>query len=621
MYYKITNGAVSINSKTILEEINIEIKDKDKIAIIGRNGAGKTTLLKALLDNELLESGISEEKFSVFKSEVKSIGYLSQKALTNSDFTLLEEITSLYEEIISLERRIAKLELDLAKGADNKTISLYEELIAKYKILGGYDYKKEYLTALKKFGFKESDLEKTINSFSGGEQTKIALLKLLLSKPTLLLLDEATNHLDMEATIWLEEYLKNYKGSIVFVSHDRMFIEKVATKIYEIEYGKTEVYYGNYSFYEQEKEKRYQKALKDYEYQQSEIKRLQAIADRFRYKPSKASMAMAKLKQIERMVIINKPEKANIKTFNLLNMEFKESRKEVLDVNDLKIGYQNLLNTISFSLYKGVRLGVVGENGIGKSTFLKTVVGLIPSLGGTFTLGGNVRVGYFDQQLDTLNLDNTILEEFVNTFPNLNNFEIHSLLATFMFYEDDLNKKIRVLSGGEKVRLELCKIIYANPNFLILDEPTNHLDILCKTKLEQILATYKGTILFVSHDRYFLDKIATAILEFNKDKTRYYDLTYKEYLEKERSINSEVTNDNKKINLKKVNKTKEQIKNGKKIEKEILSIENKIKLLKEELFNPINYCDYEKTNALNKEIENLEEKLLILLEELEKADG
>ncbi len=620
MYYKITNGAVSINSKTILEEINIEIKDKDKIAIIGRNGAGKTTLLKALLDNELLESGISEEKFSVFKSEVKSIGYLSQKALTNSDFTLLEEITSLYEEIISLERRIAKLELDLAKGADNKTISLYEELIAKYKILGGYDYKKEYLTALKKFGFKESDLGKTINSFSGGEQTKIALLKLLLSKPTLLLLDEATNHLDMEATIWLEEYLKNYKGSIVFVSHDRMFIEKVATKIYEIEYGKTEVYYGNYSFYEQEKEKRYQKALKDYEYQQSEIKRLQAIADRFRYKPSKASMAMAKLKQIERMVIINKPEKANIKTFNLLNMEFKESRKEVLDVNDLKIGYQNLLNTISFSLYKGVRLGVVGENGIGKSTFLKTIVGLIPSLGGTFTLGGNVRVGYFDQQLDTLNLDNTILEEFVNTFPNLNNFEIHSLLATFMFYEDDLNKKIRVLSGGEKVRLELCKIIYANPNFLILDEPTNHLDILCKTKLEQILATYKGTILFVSHDRYFLDKIATAILEFNKDKTRYYDLTYKEYLEKERSINSEVTNDNKKINLKKVNKTKEQIKNGKKIEKEILSIENKIKLLKEELFNPINYCDYEKTNALNKEIENLEEKLLILLEELENID-
>ena len=620
MYYKITNGAVSINSKTILEEINIEIKDKDKIAIIGRNGAGKTTLLKALLDNELLESGISEEKFSVFKSEVKSIGYLSQKALTNSDFTLLEEITSLYEEIISLERRIAKLELDLAKGADNKTISLYEELIAKYKILGGYDYKKEYLTALKKFGFKESDLGKTINSFSGGEQTKIALLKLLLSKPTLLLLDEATNHLDMEATIWLEEYLKNYKGSIVFVSHDRMFIEKVATKIYEIEYGKTEVYYGNYSFYEQEKEKRYQKALKDYEYQQSEIKRLQAIADRFRYKPSKASMAMAKLKQIERMVIINKPEKANIKTFNLLNMEFKESRKEVLDVNDLKIGYQNLLNTISFSLYKGVRLGVVGENGIGKSTFLKTIVGLIPSLGGTFTLGGNVRVGYFDQQLDTLNLDNTILEEFVNTFPNLNNFEIHSLLATFMFYEDDLNKKIRVLSGGEKVRLELCKIIYANPNFLILDEPTNHLDILCKTKLEQILATYKGTILFVSHDRYFLDKIATAILEFNKDKTRYYDLTYKEYLEKERSINSEVANDNKKINLKKVNKTKEQIKNGKKIEKEILSIENKIKLLKEELFNPINYCDYEKTNALNKEIENLEEKLLILLEELENID-
>jgi len=616
MYYKITNGSITINAKTILEEINFEIKDKDKIAIIGRNGAGKTTLLKSLIDNDMLDEGVGADKFAIFKSEIKSIGYLNQKALENSEKSLLDEITSLYAELILLEKRIAKLEIDLEKGADTKTISLYEELNTEYKNLGGFEYKKEYLTALKKFGFKDEDLEKNVNSFSGGEQTKIALLKLLLSKPTLLILDEPTNHLDIKATLWLEDYLKNYKGAIVVVSHDRMFINKIATKIYEIEYGKTESYFGNYSYYEIEKEKRYNKALKDYEYQQKEIKRLQAIADRFRYKPSKASMAMSKLKQIERMVKINKPEKANKKTFNLLNMEFQESNKLVLEVKDLKIGYENILNMISFALYKGTKLGIIGENGIGKSTLLKTIMALIPSLGGSFTIGGNVTIGYFDQQLDTLNKDNTILEEFIKTFPKLNNFEIRSLLATFMFYEDDLNKKISVLSGGEKVRLELCKIIYSNPNFLILDEPTNHLDILCKTKLESILESYKGTILFVSHDRYFLDKIATAILEFNKENTKYYDLTYKEYLEHTNDNSYEIKTEAKAVK-KKVNKTKEEVKNIKKIEREILGIENKIKLLKESLYNPEIYNDYEKINDINKEIEELEENLLILLEELE----
>lgn len=620
MYYKITNGSITLNAKTILEEINIEIKDKDKIAIIGRNGAGKTTLLKSLINNELLEEGIGTLKFSIFKSELKSIGYLNQNSLDGSTNTLLEEITSLYEELIALEKRIAKLELALEKGADTKTISLYDELTTKYKILGGYEYKKEYLTALRKFGFQDEDLEKKVSSFSGGEQTKIALLKLLLSKPSLLILDEPTNHLDIEAVMWLEEYLKNYKGAIVVVSHDRMFINKVATKIYEIEYGKTEVYPGNYSFYEKEKERRYNKAVKDYEFQQAEIKRLQSIADRFRYKPSKASMAMSKLKQIERMVKINKPEKANTKTFNLLNMEFKESNKLVLEVKDLKIGYNDILNTVSFSLYKGSRLGVIGENGIGKSTLLKTIMGLIHSLGGDFSIGGNVTIGYFDQQLNTLNNDNTILEEFINTFPKLNNYEVHSLLATFMFYEDDLNKKISVLSGGEKVRLELCKIIYSNPNFLILDEPTNHLDILCKTKLENILKTYKGTILFVSHDRYFLDNIATALLVFNKDNTKYYDLTYKEYLEtKEEDTPLEEKVEVKK-EVKKVSKTKEQSKNIKKIEKEISNIEIKIKSLKESLYNPEIYSDYKKTNNINQEIEKLEVKMLELLEELENIE-
>lgn len=618
MYYKITNGSVTINAKTILEEINIEIKDKDKIAIIGRNGAGKTTLLKALIDNELLSEGVGEEKFTIFKSSLKNIGYLHQNSLENSTKTLLEEILSVYKEITDLENRIAKLEVELANGADTKTISLYEELTNKYAIIGGYEYKKEYLTALKKFGFKDTDFNKPVNSFSGGEQTKIAFLKLLLSKPELLLLDEPTNHLDIEAVIWLEDYLKNYRGSLVIVSHDRMFINKVVSKIYEIEYGKTEVYVGNYNFYEQEKERRYNKILKDYEFQQAEIKRLQSIADRFRYKPSKASMAMSKLKQIERMEKIKKPEKANTKTFNLLNMEFKESAKLLLEVKNLKIGYDKELNTVSFELYKGSRLGIIGENGIGKSTLLKTLMGIIKPLDGGYSIGNNVTIGYFDQQLDTLNKDNTIFEEFSHTFPNLNNFEIHSLLATFMFYETDLEKKISVLSGGEKVRLELCKIIYKNPNFLILDEPTNHLDILCKSKLESILKSYQGTILFVSHDRYFLDVIADSLLVFNETDTKYYNLTYKEYLEiKQENTTLEEKTEVKKES-KKVNKTKDQTKNIKKLERDISSLETKIKDLKESLFNPEVYSDYNKTNNINKEIEGLEIKLLELLEELEK---
>ncbi len=617
MYYKITNGAITIQAKTILEEINIEIKEKERVAIIGRNGAGKSTLLKALIDNEMFEEGVGEFDFQIIKSDIKNIGYLKQNSLDDSTFTLQEEILRSYEEIVILEKKIEKLEKELANGADAKTISLYEDLINKYNIIGGYNYKKEYLRALKSFGFKDEDLGKKVSNFSGGERTKIAFLKLLLSKPDLLLLDEPTNHLDIEAILWLEEYLKNYKKVVIIVSHDRMFIDKVVTKIYEIEYGKTEVFNGNYSYYEKEKVRRYEKTLKDYEYQQSEIKRLQSIADRFRYKPSKASMAMAKLKQMERMVKIAKPEKASTRTFNIKNIEFKPSKNLVLEVDNLVIGYNNPLNEVSFKLFRSNRLGIIGANGSGKSTFLKTIMGFIPSLGGKYTMGSNVSIGYFSQQLDTLDNNKTVWEEATNAFPKLNDYELHHVLASFMFYESDLNKKIAVLSGGEKVRLNLCKIIYANPNFLVLDEPTNHLDILGKSKLEQILASYEGTILFVSHDRFFLDKIATSILVFDKDKTSYYDLTYKEYLDKKEQYDDVVEVMNVKEKVKKVNNSKEQEKVNKKIEKEIGKLEEKIKTLKESLFEPEVYTDYEKAKEINELIANLEEELLKLLEKLE----
>lgn len=619
MYYKITNGSITINAKTILEEINIEIKDKDKIAIIGRNGAGKTTLLKALIDNDMLEEGVSDDKFSIFKSELKKIGYLTQNSLADSKNTLLEEITSLYEELTTLEKRIAKLELDLEKGADTRTISLYDELTTKYKILGGYEYKKEYLTALRKFGFKDEDLEKKVSSFSGGEQTKIALLKLLLSKPSLLILDEPTNHLDIEAVSWLEEYLKNYKGAIVVVSHDRMFINNVATKIYEIEYGKTEVYHGNYSFYEIEKERRYNKALKDYEFQQSEIKRLQSIADRFRYKPSKASMAMSKLKQIERMEKLSPPERENLRTFNYHFNNVKQSGKVVLAVDNLASGYDKVLNTCSFELTKGRKLGIIGENGMGKSTLLKTIMSKIPPISGNFTFGHNVEASYFDQELNNLDEDKTIYEEYASKFPNLNNFEIRKNLGAFLFKETDLEKKINVLSGGEKVRLELCEVITKEPNLLILDEPTNHLDIVSKNRLESILESFPGTILFVSHDRYFVDKIADSLLVFENNEVKYYDLTYHEFIEKTKENNkiepvSKITRETKNKPPKTTNNSSKE---SKKIETEINKKENKIKELKDSLFNPDIYSDYNKVNEINKQIETLETEVLELLTKLD----
>ncbi len=617
MYYKVTNGSVTIDAKTILEEINIEIKEKDKIAIIGRNGAGKTTLLKALISNDMLSEGVAEEKFSIFKSGINSIGYLRQENLNISN-TLLDEILLVYKPLIEIEIKLKKLEEEMELGSNSEASYKYTELLDKYKILGGYQYKKEYTTALIKFGFSEEDKTKLLSSFSGGERTKIALLKLLLSKPDLLFLDEPTNHLDIDAIEWLEDYLKNYKGALILVSHDRMFIDKVTNKIYEIEYGRLESYIGNYSFYEKEKKRRYEKALNDYEAQQMEIKRLQRIADRFRYKPSKASMAMSKLKQIERMVKLDKPEKANLKTFNWRNKEFRESGKLVLKVDNLEIGYLNILNKVSFELFRGDRLGIIGKNGVGKSTLLKTLMGMIPSLAGKYELGLKVMVGYFDQQLETLNPHNSIYEEFSETFKDATDLQIRSFLANFMFYQDDVDKKISVLSGGEKVRLELAKVIFENPNFLILDEPTNHLDILSKMKLEELLINYKGTVLFVSHDRYFVSKIAKSLLVFGDRETNYFNLNYEEYLElKKANQEDEVILVSEKPKIVKT-LNKEQNKNIKRLEKDINNKENKIKELKESLFEPDVYSDYKKVNDINNTILELESELVKLMEEWEK---
>ena len=633
MNYKIINGSVSFGADTILEEINLEIKDKDKIAIVGRNGAGKSTLLNSIINNNMLEEGIGEEKFNIYKQGNPNIGYLKQINFENSNLTMLEEILKVYENIIKLEEKISELANKLQISSDEYLIKQYTNSLEKFEILDGYTYKKEYEIAIKKFGFSEEDKKKKINEFSGGQKTKIAFLKLLLSKPDILLLDEPTNHLDITAIEWLENYLKNYPKAVVIVSHDRMFLDRIVNKVYEIEYGKLTEYTGNYSEFEKQKRNNYEKQLKDYEYQQAEIKRLKAIADRFRYKPTKAKMALSKLKKIEQMVIIEEPNKYNLKTFHAnFNIEV-ESGKMVLTAKNLEIGYDKPIQNVTFELYKGQKLGIIGENGIGKSTLLKTLNGNIQKFGGEFEYGYHVVKGYFDQQMEFLNIENTVFDEISNTFPNLTTTQIRNILGSFLFSGDEVFKKIKVLSGGEKGRLQLCKILKQGPNLLLLDEPTNHMDIVGKESLENILKEYKGTLIFVSHDRYFVNKIADSLLIFEKNKVTYFNGNYEEYtrkrIEQEEKINDQINkketinsrNSGQKENSYFLNKEKSKTKNKiSKIEREIEQIESEKKQIEEQMQDEEICTDYLKLKELQENLQKLNEEIENKMEEWESLN-
>ena len=618
MNYKIVNGSVSYGADTILEEINFEIKEKDKIAVVGRNGCGKSTLLKAIIDNGMLEQGIGEQKFGVYKQGSPIIGYLEQVQFEDDDCTLLQEILKIYKPIIDLEEKIAILEEELKNDSTEKNIKSYTSALEQYELLDGYTYKKEYLTALNKFGFSENDLNKNINDFSGGQKTKIALIKLILSKPDILLLDEPTNHLDITTIEWLENYLKNYPKAIVIVSHDRMFLDKIVNKVYEIEYASMTEYTGNYSAFEIQKRENYEKQLKDYEYQQKEIKRLQAIADRFRYKPTKAKMALSKLKKIEQMVKIEEPNKYDLTTFHTNFKLNNESGKLVLKVKDLEFGYNSCLGKISFDLYKGQKLGIIGANGKGKSTLLKTLMGYIPKISGEYEYGYHVEKEYFDQQMEFVDKTKTVLEEFSDSFPNLTITQIRSVLASFMFYADDIENEISILSGGEKVRLQLCKIFKKGPNLLLLDEPTNHMDIIGKESLENILKSYDGTLIVVSHDRYFINKIADSLIIFENNSIKYFNGTYLEYLEKREDETKEVIiNEKEKKKDKSTyfeNKEKNRIKNKiKRLENDIEKLEEEIKNIQLEMQKEEFCTNYIKLSEFQKNIDDknsaIEEKM------------
>ncbi len=619
MKLSIRNAGVTLNGNTILESINFDIIDHEHVAIVGRNGTGKTTFLKALMNQELFEEGIDEEKFQISKIGNFSVGYLSQVDFEDENRTLLDEIIKPYQYLIDMENRLNNLVIKMEK--DEKYIKEYTDLEHNFKMHNGYGYKKEYEVMISKFGFSESDKSKAIKEFSGGERTKIAFMRLLLQHPDLLLLDEPTNHLDINTIVWLEEYLKNYSGALVLVSHDRMFLNNIVTKIYEIEYGKMYEYSGNYDYYEKEKEVRYNKLVRDYEYQQKEIARLRAIYLRFRYKPKKAGLAMSRLHQLEKMDILEKPNEEDTRVFRTNLSEIDLSSKRVIKLKDLSIGYDDkVLATISLDIKRGDKIGVIGANGIGKSTLLKTINGIIEPLGGSLEYGIHVKPGYFDQTLAMINNNNTVLKEFREFLPELTEPECRRALGSFLFKGDDVHKTIDVLSGGEKVRLTLCKIFYNKPNLLILDEPTNHMDILGKEHLENILSEYEGTIIFVSHDRYFVRKIAKSLLVFDEKGVTYYPYGYDQYMEenkknnvltpevKEKKNKKEEVPEEPKVNIRDIKKELN------KVENEIIKLEVKINELNSELFNEEVYNDFNKSNAINDKINKYNQEL----EELNK---
>lgn len=616
MNYKIVNGSVSYGADTILEEINFEIKNKEKIAIVGKNGSGKSSLLKSIINNELLSEGIGTEKFNIYKEGNPSIGYLKQIDFEDENITMLEEILKVYKDIISVERKMEQLVIKMQADSSEKIAKEYSKLQEKYELLDGYAYKKEYETIISKFGFSKEDMVKKISEFSGGQRTKIAFMKLLLSKPDILLLDEPTNHLDISAIEWLENYLKNYPKAIVIVSHDRMFLNKIVDKIYEIEYGTITKYSGNYEFFEKQKRINYERQLQDFELQQKEIKRLNSIADKFRYKPTKAKMALSKLKQIERMTKVEEPNKYDLRTFKTNFKLNKETGKLILKTEDLGIGYnERKLATINIEIYKGQKLGIIGENGTGKSTFLKTIMGIQKPINGKVIFGHNIEIGYFDQKMAEIISEKTIYEDFSEEFPELTVTQIRNSLAAFMFCGDDVFKKINMLSGGEKVRFALCKILKKGPNVLILDEPTNHMDIVGKETLENLLQEYSGTIIFVFHDRFFAKKIADSILAFEKGDVNLYKYGYDEYLEKTLNLNKEkrieINNkkDHKKLYnspLKEKTKTEKAIK---KIEEEIAKKEAEIYELQKELLKEEIYTDYIKLEEINSKIDNINKEI------------
>lgn len=621
MRIEIINGSVEYDGNTVLSEINFSVSDKEKIALVGRNGSGKTSILKCISGEVPLVSGTGDEKFSFSISGAPKIGYLQQVSL-NDELTLRQEILSAYKDVVGLENKLQNLLDKMSENPSDENVGAYSRAMERFENIGGYLYKKEYLTAVSKFGFSAEDLDKKLSCFSGGQRTKIALMKLLLEKPDVLLLDEPTNHLDIAAVEWLEGYLKNYKNSVVIVSHDRMFLDRIVGVVYEIEYGVTTRYKGNYTAFLAQKQQAYDKALKDAKWKSAEIDRLRKLVERFRYKATKAAMAQSKLKEIERLGTVETPRRFDTSTFASSFQPEYESVRDALFVKDLVFGYDKPLGEISLAVERGQKIGVIGSNGTGKSTLLKTITGLIPPLSGDVRFGVKTRVGYFDQTIAATKSELSVLEDFRAEFPELNDGEIRKTLGGFLLSGDDVFKCVKDLSGGEKVRLALSKIFRRRPNFLILDEPTNHMDIIGKETLEKLLMDFSGTVIVVSHDRYLINRVAKSLIVFENGGVKYFDGTFDEYEEREKETAEEVAKEKpektKKTGGERYVESKEEARRKHRVEfleKKITALEEELSRAQAKLDDETVNTDYKKVMAVEEEIKTIEEKLDPLITE------
>lgn len=643
MRYQIRHAIVQYAADTILEDVNFEVHDKEKIAIVGRNGCGKTTLLKLIAGDIEMSNLDSDEECGITMAGKQNIGFLRQISFTDGEVTVEEEIKKTFAPVFVCEARMKEITELLQHNADQQLLYEYDNLQKQMEALRGYTWRQDMEIMFQQFGFPLSDLERPIGSFSGGQQTKVAFIKLLLSRPDIMLLDEPTNHLDLPTIEWLENYLKSYDKAVIIVSHDRMFLDRIIDITYEIEYHRIKRYVGNYSAFMKQKELDLIKQEKDYEEQQKEIQRLTEWIEKWKNTPTKVAATRSKRMAIEHMVKIEKPRRFDTKTFRAMFTPRIESYTDVLTTKNLSIGYDTELSCVSFLLQKKERLAIIGENGKGKSTLLKTLVGLQQPLSGSFAFGPNVEWGYFDQQKAVVNdadPEQSVLENFWEEYPDMLREQVRSALGSFLFSQEEVEKKMGQLSGGEKVRLALCKLFQTKPNLLILDEPTNHMDMLGKEALEQMLKDYEGTVLFVSHDRYFISQVATGILEFASDVSgeavvTQYRVPYEEYLqEKGRKTPTVQPSKQNVTSVKNVaeptlsdvfdkktyynpGKIKSRLtKQLEKYEKQLAESEERVSELKLQLMDPSLGTDYEKLMTLQSRLEEEEHQQETLLERM-----
>ncbi|MCU7210136.1 ABC-F family ATP-binding cassette domain-containing protein [Turicibacter sp. 1E2] len=608
----------------ILENVQFEVKKGERIAVVGRNGAGKSTLLKMIADEIDYDSG------EIHKPQSVILGYFAQSSHINSNDTIYNEMLKVFQKTIMLKGQLEALSLKMAEEDPTsknylKIIDQYQQLNHQFELMSGYTYESEINNILNRFKFNEIGFDQKISNLSGGQKTRLALAKLLLQKPDLLILDEPTNHLDIDTIEWLEGYLKKYPGAVVIVSHDRYFLDQIATTVYEIEYRKCTKYKGNYSDYMDQKAISYAALMKQYEKQQKEISKMEDFISRNIVRASTTKRAQSRRKLLDKMERIEMP-KLNDKSIGITFEIDRRSGNDVLKVENVAVGYDDnkpISDHLDFHINRLERVALIGPNGIGKSTILKTIAGDLPPLEGDIFYGKSLDMGYFDQEQANLTSNNTVLNEVWNVFPNRLEKDIRTLLGNFLFTGDDVFKTVHQLSGGEKVRLTLCKLMLQRNNFLLLDEPTNHLDIDSKEMLELSLEDYEGTLFFISHDRYFIDKIATRILEVTPHGVVSYLGNYSDYIEKKRLINEQMASQQNEMANSSTNsitdyqKQKEQRRLEQQRKRQLEDIENKINAYEEELaykkaelFQEEVYLDSQKSALVQSRIEELEELLL-----------